>query len=63
MYSISRSFAAMRLLSLADFYVKRADKIVGGPEPGEVGHSLQVPHDDAWLHASFDATITPFQID
>ena len=28
-----------------------ADKIVRGREPGEVGHSLQVPDDDAWFHA------------
>ena len=35
---------------LADFHVGLADKIVGGCEPGKVGHSLQVPHDDAWFH-------------
>jgi hypothetical protein len=23
---------------------------VGSSEPAEVGHSLQVPDDDAWLH-------------
>ena len=27
-----------------------ADKIVGRCEPAEIGHSLQVPHDDAWFH-------------
>jgi len=26
------------------------DEIIGRCEPGEVGHSLQVPHDDACLH-------------
>jgi hypothetical protein len=26
------------------------DQSVGGREPSEVGHSLQVPDDDAWLH-------------
>jgi hypothetical protein len=36
---------------LADFYVGLADKIVGGRKPGDVGHGLQVPHDDAWFHA------------
>jgi hypothetical protein len=35
---------------LADFYVRLADQIVGGREAGKVGHSLQVPHDDAWFH-------------
>jgi hypothetical protein len=35
---------------LADLHVGLADKIVGGREPGEVGHGLQVPDDDAWLH-------------
>jgi hypothetical protein len=35
---------------LTDFYVKLADKIVGGREPGKVGHGLQVPDDDAWFH-------------
>ena len=39
---------------LADFHVGLADKIVGGCEPGEVGHSLQVPDDDAWFHASWN---------
>ena len=27
-----------------------ADKIVGGCEPAEVGHSLKVPYDNAWFH-------------
>jgi hypothetical protein len=35
---------------LADLHVGFADEIVGGREPGEVGHGLQVPDDDAWLH-------------
>jgi hypothetical protein len=25
--------------------------IVGGREPAEVGHSLEVPDDDGWFHA------------
>jgi hypothetical protein len=29
----------------------KTEKIVGGREPAEVGHSLQIPNDDAWLHA------------
>src|SRR4030095_9488640 len=29
-----------------------ADKIVCGCKPGEVGHSLQVTHDDACFHAN-----------
>src|SRR5262249_32134419 len=36
---------------LAYFHVGLADKIVGGCELAEVGHSLQVPDDDAWFHA------------
>src|SRR5215468_81511 len=36
---------------LADFQVGLADKVMGGCEPAEVGHSLQVPDDDAWFHA------------
>jgi hypothetical protein len=32
---------------LADFHVRLADEIIGGREPGEVGHGLQVPDDDA----------------
>ena len=35
---------------LAHFHVGLADKIVGGCKPAEVGHSLQVPDDDAWFH-------------
>src|SRR5262249_53460835 len=35
---------------LADFHVRLADKIVGRREPAEVGHSLQVPDDDARFH-------------
>jgi hypothetical protein len=34
----------------AHFHVGLADEIVGGREPAEVGHSLQVPHDDARFH-------------
>ena len=33
-----------------------ADKIVGGREPGEVGHGLQVPDDDAWFHVDRNMT-------
>src|SRR5262249_48700487 len=44
---VLRKFSADRL---ADLYVGLADEIVGGREPAEVGHGLQVPHDDAWLH-------------
>jgi hypothetical protein len=36
---------------LPDLSVGLADEIVGGREPAEVGHRLQVPDDDAWLHA------------
>jgi len=35
---------------LAHLYVGLADKIISGREAAEVGHSLQVPHDDAWFH-------------
>ena len=45
---------------LADFHVGLADKIVGGCEPGEVGHSLQVPDDDAWFHV--DAGVLPSEM-
>src|SRR6266446_6363492 len=31
--------------------IRLADKVVGGREPTQVGHSLQVPDDDAWFHA------------
>ena len=31
--------------------IRLANKIVGCCEPGKVGHSLQVPDDDAWFHA------------
>ena len=44
---VLREFVADRL---ADFYVGLADEIVGGCEPGEVGHSLEVPDDDTWFH-------------
>jgi hypothetical protein len=33
-----------------------ADEIVGGREPGEVGHGLQVPDDDAWFHSGRSVT-------
>jgi hypothetical protein len=36
---------------LADLHVGLANEIVGGREPAEVGHSLQVPDDDARFHA------------
>jgi hypothetical protein len=39
------------LQSLADFRVGLADKIVGGCKPADVGHSLKVPHDQAWFHS------------
>ena len=38
---------------LADFDVGPADQVVGGREPAEVVHSLQVPDDDAWLHENY----------
>ena len=41
---------------LADLHVGLADEVVGGREPTEVGHSLQVPDDDAWLHAGRSVT-------
>src|SRR5215813_9132264 len=41
---------------LADLHVGLADKIVGGGEPAEVGHSLQVPDDDARFHAGGSVT-------
>jgi hypothetical protein len=31
--------------------IRLLDKIVGRCEAGEVGYSLQIPHDDAWFHA------------
>src|SRR5262245_24781528 len=39
--------------SLADVRLapESTDQIVRGREPAEVGHSLQVPDDEAWLHA------------
>jgi len=43
---------------LADFYVGLADEIVGGCEPGQIGHGFQVPDDDAWFHALV-ATLPP----
>ena len=47
------SLTARLRQSLAEvrFAPESADKIVGGREPAEVGHSLQVPDEDAWLHA------------
>ena len=50
----SRKFGSNRL---SDFHVGLSDKVVGGREPAEVGHSLKVPHDDAWLHAGRDETV------
>src|SRR5262245_2531177 len=41
---------------LADFHVGLADKVVGGCEPAEVGHSLQVPDDDARFHTRLSMT-------
>jgi len=47
-----RSLTARHRQSLAEVSLapESADKIVGSSEPAEVGHSLQVPDDDAWLH-------------
>jgi len=42
-----RKFVANRL---ADFHVGLAEKIICSCKPAEVGHSLQVPDDDAWFH-------------
>jgi hypothetical protein len=53
MVDVLRKFVPDRL---ADFRVGLADKIVGGCEPAQVGHSLQVPDDDARFHASKDMT-------
>jgi hypothetical protein len=48
----------------ADLHVGLADKIVSGREPAEVGYGLQVPDDDAWLHACRHLfTITIFNAD
>jgi len=47
MVNVLRKLFADRL---ADFHVGHADEIVGGREPAEVGHGLQVPDDDARLH-------------
>ena len=44
-------FGNLLPMDLANVRIGLADKIVGGREPGEVGHSLQVPDDDAWFHA------------
>ena len=41
---------------LADLHVGLADEIVGGREPAEVGHGLQVPYDDAWFHSRRSVT-------
>jgi hypothetical protein len=37
-------------------HVGLADEVVGSREPAEVGHSLQVPDDDAWVHAGRSVT-------
>ena len=54
---VLREFIADRL---AHFGVGLADKIVGGCKPAEVGHSLQIPDDDARFHA--DRSITHSRI-
>ena len=36
---------------LADLHVGLAHEVVGGREPAQVGHGLQVPDDDARFHA------------
>jgi hypothetical protein len=41
---VLREFVADRF---TNFYVGLADEIVSGSEPADVGHSLQVPDDDA----------------
>ena len=48
-----RSLTARHRQSLAEvsLALESADEIVGRREPAEVGHSPQVPLDDAWLHA------------
>ena len=35
---------------LAHFHVGLADEIIGDRKAAQVGHSLQVPNDDAWFH-------------
>jgi hypothetical protein len=35
------------LSPIADFHFGLADEVVGDREPAEVGHGLEVPHDDA----------------
>jgi len=50
---VLRKFIADRLAGL---YVGFADEVVGGREPAEVGHGLQVPDDDAWVHAGRSVT-------
>jgi hypothetical protein len=40
----------------ANIRVWLADEAVGGCEPGQIGHCLQVPHDDAWFHAGRSVT-------
>src|SRR5262245_584086 len=54
----ARSRARRQLVTdgLAHFHVGLADQIIGGREPAEVGHSLQVPDDDAWFHADLSMT-------
>ena len=53
---VLRKFVANRL---AHFHVGLADEVVGRREPAEVGHSLQVPHDDGWFHANKPMTSMP----
>src|SRR5262249_8521784 len=36
---------------LANLHVGLADKSMAGGKPAEVGHSMQIPHDDARFHA------------
>jgi hypothetical protein len=38
---------------LADLHVGLADQVVGGCKPAEVGHCLEVPHYDAWVHGRY----------
>jgi len=50
---VLRKFIAHRLTGL---HVGLADKIIGGREPAEVGHSFEVPDDDSWFHAGRSVT-------
>jgi hypothetical protein len=45
---VLREFVAEDLTNVR---IGLADEIVGGRKPAEVGHGLQVPHDDARFHA------------